>query len=196
MASDATRDSLLDAAKRVMQRNGAGHLTLDAVAREAGVSKGGLLYHIPNKQALLRGVVEYGGQCMRQDMEEQIGLMKGPRSFARAYLQLSIYGPPDNDCRPSSEAIWALLGAAANDPSLLTPIQETQAELGRRLDAEALDPDVANLIRLIGRGLWMTEIFGFEPPTDLERRRLHDLIARLGDLPAQDDTTHRDLEDI
>ena len=40
-----TRKRLLDAAAAVVRRDGAGALTLDAVAAEAGVSKGGLLYH-------------------------------------------------------------------------------------------------------------------------------------------------------
>ena len=32
-------------------------LTLEAVAREAGVSKGGLLYHFPSKEALISGMI-------------------------------------------------------------------------------------------------------------------------------------------
>jgi AcrR family transcriptional regulator len=32
-------------------------MTLEAVAREADVSKGGLLYHFPSKEALISGMV-------------------------------------------------------------------------------------------------------------------------------------------
>lgn len=180
MASDATRDSLLDAAKRVMQRDGAGNLTLDAVAKEAGVSKGGLLYHFPSKGDLLRGLVVKGGDHMRRDLEEQMRRTPGPHGFARAFLRLSIFGPPEECLKPPSEFIWSMLGATANDPSLLIPVRESQAEWGRRLAEERIDPDVANLMRIVGRGLWMTEIFGFEGPTEAERQRLYDLIARLG----------------
>ncbi len=194
MPSDATREALLDAAKRVMQRVGAGHLTLDAVAKEAGVSKGGLLYHFPSKGDLLRGMIAAGGDHMRRDLESQMRLMPGPRSFARAYLRLAVFGPPDRECKPPSEAVWSMLGATANDPSLLTPIQESQAEWGRKLAEERIDPEVANLIRLVGRGLWMTEIFGFEAPSDEERKRLHDLLARMGDLGSPTEETH--MEDI
>ena len=48
---------VLDAAARVVQQTGAGHLTIDAVAQEAGLSKGGVLYHFPNKRALLEGML-------------------------------------------------------------------------------------------------------------------------------------------
>lgn len=186
MASDETRRLLMEAAKRVMQRSGAGNLTLDAVAKEAGVSKGGLLYHFPSKSDLLRGMIAAGGNHMRQSIEAQMEALPGRRSFARAFLRCSVFGPPDKSCKPSSEAIWSMLGATANDPGLLTPIREAHEEMRQRLLAEGLDPDMANLLRLVGHGLWMTEIFGFTPPTDDERRRLYDLIARLAQLQADD----------
>ena len=47
------RSALLDAAERVVLRDGAGQLTMDAVAAEAGVSKGGVLYAFPSKDALI-----------------------------------------------------------------------------------------------------------------------------------------------
>ena len=56
MGSDGVRDRILDAAEaRLLQRGPAG-LVLDAVAREAQVSKGGLLYHFPSKEALVAGL--------------------------------------------------------------------------------------------------------------------------------------------
>ena len=53
-----TRAKLLDAAAAVVRRDGAQALTLDAVAAEAGVSKGGLLYHFKSKRELLDALVE------------------------------------------------------------------------------------------------------------------------------------------
>ena len=50
-----SHDNILDAAQRVAGREGAGNLTLDKVACECGLSKGGLLYNFPNKEALLAG---------------------------------------------------------------------------------------------------------------------------------------------
>ena len=53
-----TRKRLLDAAAAVVRRDGAQALTLDAVAAEAGVSKGGLLYHFKSKRELLDAMLE------------------------------------------------------------------------------------------------------------------------------------------
>jgi len=53
-----TRERLLDAAAKVVHRDGAQALTLDAVAQEAEVSKGGLLYHFKSKNDLVNAMVE------------------------------------------------------------------------------------------------------------------------------------------
>ena len=52
-----TRERLLDAAAAVVRRDGAQALTLEAVAAEAGVSKGGLLYHFNSKRELLEAML-------------------------------------------------------------------------------------------------------------------------------------------
>ena len=57
MPRAARRDQLLDAAERVVRRDGVARLTLDAVAAEAGTSKGGLLYHFASRDALITAMV-------------------------------------------------------------------------------------------------------------------------------------------
>lgn len=44
---------LLEPAVSIASRDGIASLSVNAVAREAGVSKGGLLHHFSNKQALI-----------------------------------------------------------------------------------------------------------------------------------------------
>ncbi|MGR3618427.1 MAG: TetR/AcrR family transcriptional regulator [Roseovarius sp.] len=53
-----SRDTLLDATEAVVLEMGATRLTFDAVAERAGVSKGGLLYSFPTKEALMEGMEE------------------------------------------------------------------------------------------------------------------------------------------
>ena len=52
------RETLLDAAEAVVFREGAGQFTIDAVAAEAGVSKGGVLYAFSTKDALIDALFE------------------------------------------------------------------------------------------------------------------------------------------
>lgn len=54
------RDALLDAADRVMQREGTAGLTIDRIAAEAGVSKGGVLYAFATKDAVIDAMFERG----------------------------------------------------------------------------------------------------------------------------------------
>ena len=53
----STSDLILDAAERVVARDGA-HLTIDAVVKESGFSKGGVLYNFPSKVALIEGMIK------------------------------------------------------------------------------------------------------------------------------------------
>jgi len=48
-----SRQEILDATREVLLRDGIGALTLDAVARQVGVSKTALYYYFPSKDALL-----------------------------------------------------------------------------------------------------------------------------------------------
>ncbi|SWD32702.1 transcriptional regulator [Klebsiella pneumoniae] len=52
------KKNILIAASEIVKEEGVVKLTLEAVAQRAGVSKGGLLYHFPSKEALIKGMVE------------------------------------------------------------------------------------------------------------------------------------------
>ncbi|HEX7394670.1 MAG TPA: helix-turn-helix domain-containing protein, partial [Anaerolineaceae bacterium] len=54
----STKKNILKAANKVILDKGADALTLEAVALEAGISKGGLLYHFPSKKQLIQGMIE------------------------------------------------------------------------------------------------------------------------------------------
>lgn len=55
---EQVRHKVFAAMQRVIARQGVPHLTLEAVAAEAGISKGGLLYHFPSKDSLWQGLLE------------------------------------------------------------------------------------------------------------------------------------------
>jgi AcrR family transcriptional regulator len=54
-----TRQRLLTAAITTMQEHGIAALTLDAVAKEARISKGGLLHHFASKTALIEAILRH-----------------------------------------------------------------------------------------------------------------------------------------
>ena len=56
--AEETRRRIVDAAEEVVLRDGVARLTLDAAAAEAGLSKGGVLYHFASRDALVAGMVD------------------------------------------------------------------------------------------------------------------------------------------
>ncbi len=79
---------LLESAAMIAGRDGIAALSLNAVAREAGVSKGGLLHHFPNKQALIFALFARLLAIMEKAISE---LMAADNiaygRFTRAYLR-------------------------------------------------------------------------------------------------------------
>ena len=76
--SSGTRERLLEAAEWLTLRDGVAKMTLDAVSREAGVSKGGLLYHFPTKDALIGGMIERFIERFEGDIEKTSVTKRGP----------------------------------------------------------------------------------------------------------------------
>ncbi len=76
-AGISTRKELLEAATRIVLRDGPGHLTLDAVARESGPSKGGVLYHFPTKDALIAALIDDLCERFDREVEEAVGQAPG-----------------------------------------------------------------------------------------------------------------------
>src|SRR4051794_30919804 len=57
--SETTRKQLLDAATKLIRQKGFGGLRTIEVASLAGVSRGALMHHFPNKHALVVAVLTY-----------------------------------------------------------------------------------------------------------------------------------------
>ena len=76
------RDAVLDAFEELLIDVGERAATLDAVAKRAGVSKGGLLYHFPNKEALIAAVLERLDRLAVEDL----ALMAAAAEGAAAYF--------------------------------------------------------------------------------------------------------------
>ena len=158
-----TRDRLLDAAGTVVMRDGAQALTLDAVAEEAEVSKGGLLYHFKSKNDLVSAMVDRWLAAFGREMEE------ADTAFTRGYIKAST---PD-------EHELGMLAALVADPSLLVAVRHQYGIWQDRVERESRDPVDATVARLAADGLWLAELVGRGPPTGELRDRV---LQRLLDL--------------
>jgi AcrR family transcriptional regulator len=159
------RRALLDAAVAVIRRDGAQALTLDAVAAEAGVSKGGVLYHFGSKRALIDGLLG----CWLDDFEAQL---EGP-DFAAAYVRASDLDTAGPEVGASE---FGMLAALLEEPEVLAAARERYADWMDRMLSGPLPREDAWLVRLAADGLWYSDLLGIAPPDGEDRRRL---IARL-----------------
>jgi AcrR family transcriptional regulator len=159
----STRNRLLDAAATVVRRDGTQALTLDAVAREAGVSKGGLLYHFKSKHDLVAAMVDRWLADFGREIEAADDV------FVRGYIKANT---PD-------EHELGMLAALVADPDLLVAVRHQYGIWQDRVERESRDPVDATVARLAADGLWLAELLGMGPPAGELRERV---IQRLSDL--------------
>jgi AcrR family transcriptional regulator len=177
----SSREAMLDAAEAVVVGHGAVRLTLDAVARQAKVSKGGVMYHFPSKEALLQALVTRAIERSHAARQKLQPASPAPGQVLRAYVRASVGDPLGND-RVSA----ALLSVVASDPKLMAPVREF---FRKRLPAIGKDVpfERAALIHLATEGLWLMDLFKLSPFTRAQRativRRLSALAADGGAVP-------------
>ena len=172
----SARERLLDAAERLVIESGASHVTLDAVAKRAGLSKGGLLYHFPTKEALLQSMLKRH----MSEVDERVAADRGARRArpsgaeglcerVRALLELS----------PRRHAAGAaLIAASADNPALLARFRERYRQLVDELPKVPRSFERAALVLLAVDGLLLGELLHVSPYTPAERARLIKALLR------------------
>jgi AcrR family transcriptional regulator len=163
-ARSSSRETILTAAESVVLKQGAAHLTLDAVAAEAAVSKGGLLYHFPSKGALLQGMIARRvQQCAEERRRAEARFPNDQAALLKAIVESGL----DED-DPARQINAAAIAAVANDQSLLAPVMEHNKTLFREL-AGLEDFSLACVVVLAVHGLWLMETLQTSPLTPRQR---------------------------
>lgn len=164
----------MQTANAIVMREGAGSLTLDAVGRDAALSKGGVLYHFPTKNALLRAMVEGWLDEFDAAVEGALAAEGEARGgWLRAFIRVSAA-----HLGPSRESAAPLLAAIAHDMELLELVRE-RTERWHLRATEGMDPARATLLRLAADGLFWSELLGLAPPTGALRDRVVALMLDL-----------------
>ena len=160
----SVHDKVLEAAARLVRQRGT-LPSLDEIARAAGVSKGGLLHHFPDRAAVVTALVRQSVARTRQALSEG-----GERGDAvRTWLRLSV---------PDGETLAVATAVLAAGPADLPPeVGEFTAWCEGLLEQATGDKMLAYVVRLTGDGLFADSLAG-SPPTESEVERLVDFFAR------------------
>lgn len=174
MATD-TRERILGALRAVLAAGGASAVTLESVAAAAGVSKGGLLYHFKNKQALYAGLLDASEREVAASMASRMTSM----SAARAYLEYSL---PESELEAAATS--ALIAAVRADDSVGPDAAARLVGVFHQWDApllaEVTDPVLAQTVRLVGLGLYLSAVAGLPvPPAALIAQLVERLIGQV-----------------
>lgn len=172
------RDRILDAAERTVCAEGGANLTLDAVAQAAGVSKGGLLYHFPSKDALLAAMIER--TCDAVDLRSDARRRSLPADDRAADMKAWVLGVVHPD-RLQPEVGAALFAAAANNPALLDGVRRRYAEHIGRLTGTNDNFALGAVIMLAVDGLMLGEVWRLLPYTPEQREQIVQQLLRLAD---------------
>lgn len=172
------RERILEAAERVVGEVGAARMTLDGVAQAAGVSKGGLLYHFPSKEALLVGLakryVAHMSDCIAQAKNCE-GHVEGHD------LKACILGILEQPRARIAGMGAALFAAAANDLTVLEVIRERKAQLTKQLESSNVDFSRAAVVMLAIDGLIMRESLRISSFTEEQRERVVQQLLQIAD---------------
>jgi len=175
--SERSRKAVLEAALAIIARDGPGRLTLDAIARESGISKGGLVHQFRSKEAVLKALLER--QTKHYEEFARNYLAQSGSALSEPELAAQIATWREAATEPRSFA-FTILGAMAEDPGLLSGARETDARKIDGIKAEAADPELATLRWAAARGLALTTLLGICPLSARERARLFDRLLDSG----------------
>ncbi|BAM90601.1 TetR family transcriptional regulator [Bradyrhizobium oligotrophicum S58] len=173
--SERSRKAALTAALTIIGRDGPGRLTLDAIARESGLSKGGLMHQFPNKEAVLKALLEQ--QFTHFDQFARKFRAELGEAVSQPELATQIAASRELIAQQYSVS-QAMLGALAQEPALLEDARAKDAERVLEVRAEARDADLAVLRWAAARGLALMTMLRVSP---LEQPDLDRLFARLLD---------------
>ncbi|MBF9057489.1 MULTISPECIES: TetR/AcrR family transcriptional regulator [Rhodobacterales] len=166
MRARNAHDEILDAARAVVARDGPGCLTIEAVAREVGMSKGGVLYNFPSKLALLEGLMHQMIAAFEQSFFEFRDAASGqPNPTLRALV-----GAFGHFERFDPDISMAIMIAAAEAPALMTPVNRLIEGYTGRVLEETADPASALVILAALDGLRFQHLMRL-PPADPALRK-------------------------
>lgn len=171
-ASD-TRRVVFDAASVVFRTRGMA-ATLDDVAQEAGLSKGGVIYHFPTKDHLMTALA----QSLLEDFRESVYRCLDPADeqpgrLTRAYVRASL---AEAEFRAAHEA-YALITQLITSPAVAEVAREDAVRWRNELEADGLPPAVMSLVVAAADGASVAPLWGNDVSDEENEHLAEQLIA-------------------
>ena len=168
----SSRPDILDAAMRVLDAADGGDITYDAVARKAGLTKAGLMYHFPSKDAMMIAIIEHVIGRWQRELQAALGVPLEESTLAQrvhAFVEFTGTGG-------ATPGEFAVFSEAVRRPALSAPwldyLRTWFAVGGDTTDGTSDEATAILLVWLAANGLWIAEATGILTLDEARRRSL------------------------
>lgn len=169
--TEDTRRALLDAAGACIRARGTS-ATLDHIAKQAGVSKGGLLHHFATKDDLVRALAQDLCDRFRADVIAAVDPADtAPGRLTRAYIRVSAAFSRDPE---NFRDLVPLISHLVTTPEITDLARDDMRRWHQDLASDGLPPHITTLVIAAADGISAVPTWHHSDP-----RSLHDLEALL-----------------
>ncbi|MEJ2411174.1 MAG: TetR/AcrR family transcriptional regulator [Novosphingobium sp.] len=150
-----TREGLLEIAEGIVRTEGATGLTIDALARAGGISKGGVQYAFSSKDDLIRALIER----WTHQFDDLLGEMDdvAPANLVRKYIMVM-----RNSQAAMNAKMAGLMVAYMQNPQNVMETRQWYRSMFERLCGGARDAQAARVALLAIEGLFLLRITGID----------------------------------
>lgn len=157
------RAAILEAAVALVEAKGAGAMTLDAVAAQAGVSKGGLMHHFKSKDALLTALIEQVTDTFERERQASVARLAanaGGEASHEVELMSTYLDRAFAGLGVRNQGAMALFAAAVHQPALLQPVRDYFVRRVEETQQHSRNPKAALAVMMLADGLWLFDALG------------------------------------
>lgn len=181
------RDKVLDAAEAIVSQSGAGGLTFEAVARAAGITKGGVQYCFGTKEKLIAAMIDRWTDAFEVDIRAHTGPDPSPRDVIRGHLAVT-GDESDDDYSRSAVMMTALL----ERPDRVAEGREWYMQRLSCLDMGRAEDRRIAIAFLAGEGAFLLKALGLIEIGEADWKQLFDDILDMAADPAPHDPAAHD----
>ncbi|MEJ2629629.1 MAG: TetR/AcrR family transcriptional regulator [Acidihalobacter sp.] len=154
-----SRDGLLDVAEELVREQGGSALTIGALAKAAGISKGGVQYSFASRDDLVRSLIDRW--TSRFDAMLDDAATDGPVDFIRSYIAATRTSQQAMDAK-----IAGLMVSYLENPEHLKETRDWYRGIFDRLAGASSNAQAARVAFLAVEGLFLLRINGIDEDGD------------------------------
>jgi len=169
--SDITRKKAIEAALAILARDGLGGLTFDALSKESGVSRGGLIHQFGNKEGVIAALLSHQRNAFARIAEEHTKHAGANKNEKTLSALLATHKASAN--QPLSVG-RVILAALVEFPHLSDDVREPHQKMLKMVREEASDEDLSILRYYAASGLALSMLLGLTSVPKATANRLFD----------------------